>query len=80
MRSGFAALKTEQLPLHALELTAFAAMVTLYYALAVTPLADLFLTFLIILYPFAAAFVLKERVDFARWFATGIGFVCTDHR
>ena len=77
MRSGLAALKTEQLPLHALRtVLAFAAMVTLYYALAVTPLADsISLTFLIPLFTtFAAAFVLKERVDFARWFATGVGF------
>jgi len=77
LRSGFVALKTEQLPLHALRtLFAFAAMVTLYYALAVTPLADsISLTFLIPLFTtFAAAFVLKERVDLPRWAATAVGF------
>jgi drug/metabolite transporter (DMT)-like permease len=78
IRSGPAALKTEQLPLHALRtILAFAAMVTLYYALAVTPLADsISLTFLIpLVTTLAAAFVLRENVDRSRWIATGVGFL-----
>lgn len=77
MRSGFSALKTNQLPLHGLRtLLAFAAMATLYYALAVTPLADaIALTFMIPLFTtIAAALVLREAVDMPRWIATLAGF------
>lgn len=75
-KSGLAALKTEQLPLHVLRtVLAFAAMVTLYYALAVTPLAEsISLTFLIPLFTtIAAALVLKENIHRFRWAATVVG-------
>lgn len=76
-RSGFGALKTKRLPLHALR-AAFAAvaMVLLYYALIRIPVADVTaLTFLIPLFTtITAATILKERVDGPRWAATSAGF------
>ena len=77
-RSGLSALTTEQIPLHMLRtLFAFAAMVTLYYALAVTPLADsISLTFLIPIFTtIVAALILKEKVGIRRWVATVVGFL-----
>ncbi len=78
LSSGLSALKTEQIGLHGLRtLFAFAAMVTLYYALAVTPLADsISLTFLIPIFTtITAALILRERVNARRWIATVVGFI-----
>lgn len=76
-RSGVRALKTTKLPLHIVRtLFALFAMATLYYALAVIPVAQaIALTFLIPLFTtMAAGLVLRESVGIHRWSATLVGF------
>ena len=76
-RSGFDALRTSRMPLHALRTSfALSAMATLYYALEEMAVADaIALTFLIPLFTtIAAGAVLRESVGAHRWIATGVGF------
>ncbi|MBT3991474.1 MAG: DMT family transporter [Rhodospirillaceae bacterium] len=76
-RSGVGALKTTKLPLHFVRtLFGLLAMATMYYAVAVKPVAEVIaLTFLIPLFvTIAAGVVLREVVGLHRWAATLIGF------
>lgn len=76
-RSGIRTLKTTRLPLHGVR-TVFAliAMVTFYYAIGEMAAADAqAISFLIPVFTtIAAALVLRERVDVARWAAVAAGF------
>jgi drug/metabolite transporter (DMT)-like permease len=76
-RSGYKVLQTSKISLHVLRtLFGLFAMATLYYAVAVKPLADVIaLTFLIPLFvTVASGVVLREVVGVHRWIATLIGF------
>ena len=77
-RTGVGSLKTRRLPMHMIR-TGFAlfAMLSMYYALGHIPVSDATaLSFLIPIFTtIAAALVLRERVDAARWTATALGFV-----
>jgi drug/metabolite transporter (DMT)-like permease len=75
--SGIGALKTTKIPLHLVRtLFGLFAMVCMYYAVAVKPVAEVIaLTFLIPLFvTIAAGLVLREAVGIHRWTATLIGF------
>ena len=77
-RSGFKAFKTAKMPLHFVRtLFALFAMTSMYYAVAVLPVAQVIaLTFLIPLFTtVAAGLVLRENVGIHRWLATLVGFV-----
>ncbi len=76
-RSGVKTLGTTNLPLHIIRtLFGLFAMATLYYAIAVKPIAEVIaLTFLIPLFTtIAAGLVLRETVGLHRWAATLVGF------
>ena len=76
-RFGIGTLRTTKMPLHIIRtLFGLLAMATLYYAVAVKPLAEVIsLTFLIpIFVTIASSIVLREVVGLHRWVATIIGF------
>jgi drug/metabolite transporter (DMT)-like permease len=76
-KSGFVTLRTNRLPIHLVRtLFALFAMATLYYALALIPVAQaVALTFLIPLFTtISAGTVLREKVGRHRWGATLVGF------
>tara|TARA_B100000686_G_C16795978_1_gene982368 strand:+ start:3668 stop:4549 length:882 start_codon:yes stop_codon:yes gene_type:complete len=80
LRSGFASIKTNRLPIHLLRtILALMAMATLYYALVNIAVAEaVALTFLIPLFTtILAGLVLRERVAKHRWAATVVGFIAS---
>lgn len=77
-RSGVASLKTDRIWLHVVRtLCGVFGMATLYYAVAVIPVAEaIALTFLIPIFTtIAAGLVLRESVGAHRWGATLVGFI-----
>ncbi len=80
MQHGLSGLRTRRIGMHFSRAAfAMAAMLTYYYGVAFVPLADaIAYTFIIPLFAtVAAALVLRERVDAARWTATLVGFAGT---
>ena len=80
MRHGLAPLKTKRLGTHAARVTInFASMAMFFYALSITPLAEVAaLTFSAPIFAtFLAIFFFKEVVGFNRWAAIFLGFLGT---
>lgn len=80
MQHGLSGLGTRRIGMHISRAGfAMAAMLTFYYGVAFVPLADaMAYTFIIPLFAtVAAALILREHVDSARWTATIIGFAGT---
>ena len=80
LRHGFSPLRTTRIGTHAVRVTInFASMVMFFYALSVTPLAEVAaLTFSAPIFAtFLAIFIFKEAVGLNRWAAILIGFAGT---
>ena len=80
LRHGFSPLRTTRIGTHAVRVTInFASMVMFFYALSVTPLAEVAaLTFSAPIFAtFLAIFIFKEAVGLNRWTAILIGFAGT---